>query len=49
MGNKNINSWIDIMDEMNEVYDKCEECIGEVNMMDRIVKETANGNSIYLP
>ncbi len=34
---------------MNEVYEQCEECYCEVNMMDIIVKETADGNCIYCP
>ena len=37
------------MDEMNEVYEQCEECLCEVNMMEIIVKETAEGNCIYCP
>ena len=37
------------MDEMNEVYEQCEECLCEVNMMEIIVKETADGNCIYCP
>ena len=37
------------MDEMNEVYEQCEDCLCEVNMMEIIVKETADGNCIYCP
>jgi hypothetical protein len=37
------------MDEMNEVYEQCEECLCEVNMMEIVVKETAEGNCIYCP
>ena len=37
------------MDEMNEVYEQCEECLCEVNMMEIVVKETADGNCIYYP
>ena len=37
------------MDEMNEVYEQCEECLCEVNMMEIVVKETADGNCIYCP
>ncbi len=37
---------IDIMDEMNEVYEQCKRCFCEVNMMDIIIKETSDGNCI---
>ena len=37
------------MNEMNEVFEECEDCLCEVNMMDIIVKETADGNCIYCP
>ena len=37
------------MDEMNEVYEQCEECLCDVNMMEIVVKETADGNCIYCP
>ena len=37
------------MNEINEVYEQCEDCFCEVNMMDIIVKETADGNCIYCP
>ena len=37
------------MDEINVVYEQCEDCYCEVDMMDIIVKETADGNCIYCP
>ena len=37
------------MNEMNEVFEQCEDCYSDVNMMDIVVKETADGNCIYCP
>jgi hypothetical protein len=37
------------MDEINEVYEQCEDCLCKVNMMEIVVKETADGNCIYCP
>ena len=37
------------MNEINEVYEQCEDCLCEVNMMGVVVKETAHGNCIYCP
>ena len=37
------------MSEINVVYEQCEDCYCEVDMMDIIVKETADGNCIYCP
>ncbi len=37
------------MKEMNEIYEQCEDCFSDVNMMDIIVKKTADGNCIYCP
>jgi hypothetical protein len=37
------------LNEMKEVYEQCEECFEDVNMMDIIVKETPDGNCIYCP
>ncbi len=34
---------------MNKVYEQCEDCLCEVNMMDIIVKETVDDNWIYCP
>ena len=39
----------DPMNEINEVFEQCEDCLSDVNMMDIIVKETADGNCIYCP
>ena len=39
----------DPMNEINEVYEQCEDCLSDVNMFDIIVKETADGNCIYCP
>ncbi len=35
------------MNEIDEVLEQCEDCLSDVNMMDIIVKETADGNCIY--
>ena len=37
------------LNEMKEVYEQCEECFEDVNMMDIIVKETPDGICIYCP
>lgn len=39
----------DPMNEINEVFEQCEDCLCDVNMFDIIVKETADGNCIYCP
>jgi hypothetical protein len=39
----------DPYNEINEVYEQCEDCFSDVNMFDIIVKETADGNCIYCP
>ena len=37
------------MAEINVYYEECEDCWCKVNMMEMIVKETADGNCIYCP
>jgi hypothetical protein len=35
--------------KMKQVYERCEECFEDINMMDIIVKETPDGVCIYCP
>jgi hypothetical protein len=37
------------MNEINIYFEECQDCWGKVNMMEMIVKETADGNCIYCP
>ncbi len=35
------------MSEIKEYFEECEDCYKSINMMEIIVKETADGNCIY--
>ncbi len=37
------------MDEIKQYFEECQECYKMVDMMEIIVKETAEGNCIYCP
>ena len=37
------------MSELKQYFEECQECYQMVNMMEIIVKETADGNCIYCP